>query len=278
MLVLLRLYCEALGECAAAAGPIKEYLVNKVFGVVLMAALSAALVPAHAQKRYKSGAEGSTACKTFSGAPQISISREGNILLYRGANGADHIYREGYVLCNAGASPRISTNTGDSGFSQASCTCSGNSCSVTRTTADRQLKLTQVLTKSTDRNRTFDITMSVQNVSGFSLGGVILRRLATFDISNSVSEWHDGPLDSASAWGTKQAGIPYAVRLRHIYRTPSTVTYQAKTPSFADNSCSPPDYTASGPVFGDYDSTIEYNLGTMAPGSIKSVSVQYLRD
>lgn len=262
----------------AAFKPTKEDLVKNLSMVLLAAALSVAFFPAHAQKRYKSGPEGATACKTFDGAPLISISREGNILIYRGANGADHIYREGYVLCNAGAPARYSSNTGDSGFNQASCTCAGNSCSVTRTTSDRRLKLTQVLTKPTDRNRSFDITMSVQNVSGLSLSGVILRRMATFDISNSISEWHDGPLDSASAWGTKAAGIPYAVRLRHIYRTPATVTYQAKTPAFADSSCSPPDYTATGPVFGDYDSTIEYNLGTMAPGSIKSVAVQYLRD
>jgi hypothetical protein len=102
--------------------------------------------------------------------------------------------------------------------------------------------------------------------------------LVTIDINSEVDEWHDGPRDSSSGWGTKDSGIPFAIRLRHITRTPQSITYIAKTPGFNDNSCSPPDFATGGPVFGDFDNTVEYNLGSIAPSAIKSVSVQYLRD
>lgn len=249
--------------------------------IIALAAVAAVFGPSvvHADKRYKPQAESSTLCHTFSGAPKISISKEGNILLFQGADSGDHIYREGYVLCSTGSPARVSTNLLEIGFNPATCSCSSaTNCTVTRTTSDGRMRLTQTFKKATDSNRSFDITMKVQNISGVNISGVILRRAVTIDINSAISEWHDGPRDSSSGWGTKDSGLPFAVRLRHITRNPTSTTYVAKTPGFDDNSCSPPDFASGGPVFGDYDNTIEYNLSSIAPSATKSVSVQYLRD
>ena len=42
-------------------------------------------------------AAGDVVCKTFTGAPKVTISKEGNILLFQGSNQQDHIYDEGYA-------------------------------------------------------------------------------------------------------------------------------------------------------------------------------------
>ena len=222
---------------------------------------------------------GSNLCHTFNGAPQVSISTEGNILLFQGANQGDHIYNEGYALCNTGSPVRYSTNIfGDTGFGPASCSCAGNTCTVTRNTSDGRMRLTQELTKPAGLDRSFNIKMTVKNLTGAGINNVVLRRLATVDINSAISEWHESTRDSSSGWGTKADGIPYAVRLRHVTRSPASITYEAKTPVFADLTCNPADQTVNGPQFGDFDSTVQYGLGTLGPSATKTVTVQYLRD
>jgi hypothetical protein len=248
------------------------------FAAALLLSSSLQAQTVEQQTRDKIAPASSTLCHTYTGAPVVSISREGNVLLFQGADSGDHIYREGYALCNTGSAARYSTNFGDVGFGTASCTCRGASCTVTRNTSDGRLRLTQLLTKPAGLNRSFDIKMTVQNVGGGTVSNVVLRRLATVDIKSAISEWHESTRDSSTGFGTKSAGIPYAVTLRHITRSPTSITYEAKTPVFNDNTCSPADQSASGPVFGDYDSTVQYGLGSLGPSASKTVTVQYLRD
>ncbi|MCC8996968.1 MAG: hypothetical protein LM517_07955 [Nitrosomonas sp.] len=222
-------------------------------------------------------AAGDVLCKTFTGAPQVSISKEGNILLFQGANQQDHIYDEGYSLCSSGVS-RYSNVFGDVGFGPATCNCVGNTCKVTRNTTDGKMSLVQELSKPTNLDRSFNIKMTVKNLTGANVNGVILRRFANIDINSVFDEWHHSVRDSSSAWGTENAGIPYAVRLRHITRAPATTTYDAKTTPLGDTGCTPSDLTAGDPIHGDYNSTIQYGMGTIGPNASKSVTVQYLRD
>ncbi len=222
---------------------------------------------------------GSNLCHTYNGAPKVSISKEGNILLFQGANQGDHIYNEGYVLCNSGSPTRYSTATiGDVGFNAASCSCTGATCTVTRDTSDGRMRLIQEMTQPAGLDRTFNIKMTVKNLTGAGINNVVLRRFATVDINSAISEWHESTNNSSSGWGTKDDGIPYAVRLRHITRSPATITTEAKTPFFGDLSCSPVDQSTGGPVFGDYDSTVQYGMGTLGPSASKTVTVQYVRD
>lgn len=223
-------------------------------------------------------AAGDALCKTFTGAPKVSISKEGNILLFQGANQQDHIFDEGYSLCSSGVSRYSRAFSVDVGFDPATCNCTGNTCIVTRTTTDKKMSLVQELSKPTNLDRSFNIKMTVKNLTGANVNGVILRRFANIDINSVFDEWHHSVRDSSSAWGTENAGIPYAVRLRHITRAPATTTYDAKTTPLGDTGCSPSDLTAGDPIHGDYNSTIQYGMGTIGPNASKSVTVQYLRD
>ncbi|MEQ1815923.1 MAG: hypothetical protein ABL861_05560 [Nitrosomonas sp.] len=222
-------------------------------------------------------AAGDVICKTFTGAPTVSISKEGNILLFRGSNQQDHIFDEGYTLCSSGVA-RYSSNFSDSGFGPATCNCVGDTCEVTRITTDGKMRLVQELTKPTDLDRSFNIKMTVRNLTGANVNGVVLRRYANIDINSIFNEWHHSVKDSSSAWGTENTGIPFAVRLRHITKVPATTTYDAKTTQLGDTSCNPNDLTSGDPIYGDYNSTVQYGLGTLGPNASKSVSVQYLRD
>ncbi len=218
-------------------------------------------------------------CHTFAGAPIITISRDGNITEFRGTSGqSNHMYNEGYALCNSGSNPRYSTNFDDVGFATSSCNCSGNTCTVTRNTTDGRLRLIQEFTKPANSERTFNIKMTVRNLTASNINNVNLRRLAIVDINGAISEWHHATRDSYSAWGTKVDAIPFATRLRHITKTPAAITYEAKTTGFGDNSCNPLDQTFGDPVLGDYGGTVQYNLGTLGASASKSVTVQYLRD
>lgn len=104
-------------------------------------------------------------CHAFAGAPIITISRDGNITEFRGTSGqSNHMYSEGYALCNSGSNPRYSTNFDGVGFATSSCNCSGNTCTVTRNTTDGRLRLIQKFTKPANSKRTFNIKMTVRNL------------------------------------------------------------------------------------------------------------------
>jgi hypothetical protein len=93
----------------------------------------------------------------------------------------------------------------------------GTTCTVTRTTTDGRMRLTQKFTKkATNPERTFDISMKIDNLTGSTISNLVLRRVATIDISSAISEYHATTRESAMSWGTKAMSIPYAVRLRRI--------------------------------------------------------------
>ncbi len=247
--------------------------------------LSTGMGVLHAQQRGDAGNAAVTPqlatpqCHTFSGAPIVSISRDGNITEFQGTSGnGNHMYTEGYALCNTGSSPRFSTTFEDVGFAPSSCNCAGNTCTVTRNTTDGRLRLTQEFTKPATSERSFNIKMTVRNLTGSNVNNVNLRRLAVVDINGAINEWHHATRDSYSAWGTKADTIPFAVRLRHVTKSPAAITSEAKTTGFLDNSCNPVDQTFGDPILGDFGGTVQYSLGTLGPAASKSVTVQYLRD
>lgn len=258
---------------------------TKLLVISIIVFLSAGIGSLHAQQRGEAGkAEitlASPQCHTFSGAPIVTISRDGNITSFQGISGSgngNHMFAEGYALCNSGSNPRFSYNFSDSGFATSSCNCSGNTCTVTRNTTDGRLRLIQELTKPDDRERSFNIKMTVKNLTGSNVNNVNLRRLAVVDINGAIAEWHHATRDSYSAWGTKADNIPFAVRLRHVTKSPATITSEAKTTGFLDATCSPNDQTFGDPILGDFGGTVQYSLGTLGPAASKSVTVQYLRD
>jgi hypothetical protein len=222
--------------------------------------------------------ESTNLCYEFTGGPKVRISREGNILLFQGANNGNHMYSEGYALCDSSGA-RYSSTYWESGFNPATCTCSGGTtCTVTRTTTDGRMRLTQNFTKKANNpDRTFDISMKVDNLTGSTISNLVLRRVADIDIAAVLNEYHATTRESAMTWGTKAMGIPYAVRLRRIL-PPGGLVNDAKVTAFNDWSCNPSDQSFSGPVFGDRAITVQFNLGKLNARKSKSVAVQYVRD
>lgn len=232
----------------------------------------------------------------YPGRPRVWLSNHGNLLRFEGPSGYDHVgvgqLSEGYVLCYVGfGSLRRAWDTGssESGFGPSVASCSGNRCTITRNTSDGWLRLRQVITK-VDTERSLTVEMTLSRIGGPSLSGVILRRQVDLDVdaggslgSGDTVSWF-GATERESVWAWNAAtdtnNEGHAVLLRQIMRTPASVPYSAKvTRLILDNSCSPPNLAAGGPVRGDYGATIQYNVGGMGQqGQTFMGRVQYQRN
>lgn len=226
----------------------------------------------------------------FPGAPRITISTHGNILVFQtspGAGGASHIFAEGYILCYAGVQAYDRAGV-ESGFGPPTTAfCSGNTCTIVRNTVDNFFQLRQVITKNSSEERSINIEMTLRNLLGFPVGGITLRRYADFDVDaygngsgSTINWWGASEFDSVYAWNaaTNHAGPDSAMLMRHLKRTPGTMSYGGKVTYFSDNSCSPANLAASAWTQGDYAATMQYNVGTLGGGQSAVVKVQYQRN
>jgi hypothetical protein len=235
-------------------------------------------------------AESSTTFYTFPDTPFLAISSHGNVTRYEGPTGYEHIgigsFSEGYVLCY-GPSRAFDTSASESGFAAGQANCTSNKCTITRNTSDGILQLRQVITKNASSDRSFSVAMTVRNLTGASVASVIVRRQVDLDVDTGgalgtagIINWFgSSERDSVYAWNhlNKSAREEHAVILSS--RTPLTIPSLAKvTAAILDSSCSPDNIAAAGPVEGDYGATIQYNLGTLAGGGSKTVTVQYQRN
>lgn len=228
----------------------------------------------------------------YPGRPRVWLSNHGNLLRFEGPTGYDHVgvgnLSEGYVLCYNG---RRAWDTGESesGFGPSTASCSGNRCTITRNTSDGWLRLRQVITK-VDVERSLTVEMTLSRIGGPSLSGVVLRRQVDLDVdaggsfgTGDTTNWF-GATERESVWAWNAANDTgregHAVMLRQIQRTPAAVPYFAKvTELILDNSCSPFNLAADGPVRGDYGATIQYNIGNMGQqGQTFMGRVQYQRN
>lgn len=238
------------------------------------------------------GAEDSATFYTFPQAPHVAISRHGNLVRFEGPTGYDHIgigaFSEGYVLCYAATN---AYDIGDSefGFGPSAASCSGMTCTVTRTTTDGKLQLKQVITKNPAADKSVTFVMTLKNLTGASIGGVVLRRQVDFDVDTGGSlgtgdfeNWFASTdRDAAFAWNnpTDHASEDHAMILRHYKQIPLSLPRIAKvTDAILDTSCNPTNIAADGPVFGDYGGTIQYNVGTLGGGKSVELTTQYLRN
>lgn len=232
----------------------------------------------------------------YPGRPRVWLSNHGNLLRFEGPTGYDHVgvgnLSEGYVLCYTGFGvQRRAWDTGESesGFGPSTASCSGNRCTITRNTSDGWLRLRQVITK-VDVERSLTVEMTLSRIGGPSLSGVVLRRQVDLDVdaggslgSGDTTNWF-GATERESVWAWNAANNTnnegHAVMLRQIQRTPAAVPYFAKvTELILDNSCSPFNLAANGPVRGDYGGTIQYNIGSMGQqGQTFMGRVQYQRN
>ena len=129
-------------------------------------------------------ARSSTTFFTFPGPPTVAISSHGNLVRFEGPSGYDHLgvgaFSEGYVLCY-GPSRAYDTGSSETGFANATASCSGSTCTVTRKTSDNKMQLKQVI-KFDKSLRQVNFDMSVTNLTSSSITNVVLRRQADFDV------------------------------------------------------------------------------------------------
>lgn len=227
----------------------------------------------------------------YPGRPRVWLSSHGNVLRFEGPAGYDHVgvgeLSEGYVLCYGG---RRAWDTGqsESGFGPSVANCSGNTCTVTRTTSDGWMRLRQVITK-VDIERSLTIEMTLTKIAGPFVSGVVLRRQVDLDVDTGGSlgsgdfvNWF-GASERESVWAwnatNNTANEGHMVLLRQIMRRPSAVPYFAKvTSAILDNSCSPTNLAVNGPVQGDFGATLQYNVGSMGQNAVFIGRVQYQRN
>ncbi len=117
----------------------------------------------------------------------VRISTNGNVFGFASPKDVDHIdagvVAEGYVLCYKDPNAQNPVNAYDvadksSGF--AASTHTASPVTVTRSTSDGNLRLTQMFTFD-GLGRSLRVTMSVKNLSGMSISGVSLRRQVDID-------------------------------------------------------------------------------------------------
>jgi hypothetical protein len=216
-----------------------------------------------------------TLWKTFStakdGGTTISVSTHGNVYSFNSPTGSEHInvgqVGEGYVLCY-NAVNAYDIGLAETGFA-ASTTGSNN---VLRNTSDGVLSLNQVFTFSA-ANRSIQVAMTVKNLTGATVNGVVLRRIVDADVDGDFSDdWHTATADSYTAWEI------HSLVLKHISQA-SGVSHTAKvtTTLFTDvEGCAPT--PVAGPVLGDYAGSVDYSIGNLAAGKSKTVKVTYERN
>jgi hypothetical protein len=227
----------------------------------------------------------------FPGLPIVRLSDAGNLLRFEGPTGYDHVgvgaISEGYVLCYNGINT-YDTGSAQFGWGPATRTCSGDTCTFNRTTSDGLMRLRQIFKKTTNE-RSLDVEMRVTNLGPGSATGVILRRQVDLDVdtggalgSGDFTNWFfASQRDSVTAWNSPNdhPNEDHAVLLRHIGKSGGMPLQQPKvTAAILDNTCSPANIAAAGPVNGDYGATLQYNMGTIPSGQTRYVKLQYERN
>ena len=258
-----------------------------VLGVAISGALSAGSATAAqvsgATSKVRRSAESTTIIHQFPGPPKISVSSHGNIVVFDGPVGYNHIYGEGYILCY-GSGRAYDIGWSETGFTAGTASCSGTTCTFTRNTSDNRLQLKQVF-QSDRGNRAISITMTVQNLTASPISGVVLRRHGDTDVdaygsagAGTIANWFaSSERDSAFAWNaTNDAGTEGHAM---VLSAKSPRQGIAKVTDFyADTSCRPVDVTASGPNYGDHALSLEHELGVLPARASRTVTVKYTRN
>ncbi len=228
----------------------------------------------------------------YPGTPKLAVSRSGNVVRYEGPTGYEHLgigsFSEGYVLCY-GAKNAFDTGASQTGFGTPTASCSGSKCTITRNTSDGLLQLKQVITKNASSDRSFGVAMTVKNLTGGNITGVILRRQADLDVDTGgalgtagfVNWFGSTERDSVTAWNppNQSPREEHGVVLSRRALSPASIVALAKvTSNILDSSCNPTNIAAGGPVRGDYGATIQFNIGTLNGGKSASAAVQYQRN
>jgi hypothetical protein len=215
-----------------------------------------------------------------SGASNFSycISPNGNVVSFNFAGHPDVIrqggFTEGYSVCHSTGSYDDYADGGAAGWNAATTSGTAANFTVTRTSTDGKVKLTQLFTKLSTGG--VKIKMSVTNLSGVTtLSNVQVARMADIDIIKTGGDFSDdvgiASLDSATVY---QGGAWGATLNAGTYPTPHVMgvdTSGSAAPSFCATA------TAAGPLTGDGGVNGLYTIGNIKPGVTKNVVFTYAR-
>lgn len=223
----------------------------------------------------------------------VGVSGNGNILAFASPNVPGQQYEhlgvgafsEGYVLCYAGQNAYDVVNRA-SGFGSASI----SGFTVTRSTADNVLKLTQGFALSATPIDGLAITMDVKNISSAPVNNIILRRQADLDVDAGGAQGWSGffnrfartSVDGVFAWNDYTDSSPlgregHGLLLRAQSQTLplNRLPVPKVTANILETSCNPD--SLETPIYGDFGASLQYNIGTMNPGQVYRFVLNYLR-
>jgi hypothetical protein len=218
-------------------------------------------------------------------------SSEGYVLSYLPFNGAPE--ESAYLAYDVG-------DGAQSNFEQETSDCSPELVTITRKTSfpaeNGVLQLTQVIQMDSNADgptKQLRVKMIVKNVSPVVTAyEVVLRRQVDFNIDGRIrgdegvdpshNFYATTGNDGVFAWNIPESELPFphGMMLRSIIRpndtTPGTV-FAKVTQNPHDITRRPPNYAFLVNDGGDYGATLQYELGTLAPGQTKTVQVEYAR-
>jgi hypothetical protein len=208
------------------------------------------------------------------------ITATGNVPSFKFAGHNDVIAEgttvEGYAVCHStgGAHTYEDYQTVSSGWNAPTTSGTATNFTVTRTSTDGLVKLTQLFTKVSAGG--VKIKMSVTNLSAtVTLSGVQVARQADIDIIKTGGDFGDdvgiASLDSATVYQPTAWGATLAAQ---TYGTPHVMGIDqlgGVTPNFCSLA------TAGGPLTGDDGVDGVYTIGNIKPGVTKNVVFAYTR-
>ena len=225
------------------------------------------------------------------GGTQYRVSNQGNVFSAESPTGYEHIdvgsTFEGYVLCYTPPSS-LEVQAYDSAFTSTgfgtATHSTGSPWTVTRSTSDGKVQLKQVFTFN-GTSKSLNVAMTVKNLTGSTLGNVIVARVADFDVDvggvNGFAffsdNWFAATDDSVFAWNDPGSFLndTHGMILRHVKQPGGTNRFVLYPNNSTD--C----HTGGGttPVQGDLTAWISYQFASgLAAGASKTVTIQYVRD
>jgi len=219
----------------------------------------------------------------------VKVSDHGNLLSFESPAGQEAATpeAEGYALCSSTGSitKRHDTGAVESGFGPPKFNQPNPGkfpLTVTRNTTDGHFQLNHFFNKTAATEKDVTVTMTVKNISNFSLFDIVLSRSGDFDVGPSSSDQGARTGDSAWLWDEPFTdNPPGGLMLKALtFGTSHSASIETRSDwaTIGTRQSCTPFFTATPTARGDFAMRVVYNLpGTLSPGQSKTVKFEYGR-
>jgi len=238
---------------------------------------------------------------TSSGGTAVTITTHGNILAFTSPNSVGRQYEhlnagalgEGYVLgytspLTGAYVTQYDVGSAEVGFGAPTTLTGGGTVQCNRNTTDGVLQLRQTFINLT-ASKEIMVQMVVRNLSPFAVNNIILRRQADLDVDTGGAQgwasfantWARTTQDGVWAWNDPSRVVApgteaHGMVMRVIQRTQGT--WQAKvTANILDVTANPASVVTPVVAPTDYGATLQFNVGTLLPGTEARFDMRYMR-